>query len=55
MTWVIALAIIFGFLASIYGIIQSIQIKVKSYFFVFAIFFIFYVVLIGLFICTHIL
>ena len=55
MCWVIALAIIFGFLASIYGIIQSIQIKVKSYFFVFAVFFIFYVMLIGLFICTHIL
>ena len=55
MTWVIALAIIFGFLASIYGIFQSVQIKVKSYFFVFAVFFIFYAVLIGLFIYTHIL
>ena len=55
MTWVIALAIIFGFLASIYGIIQSIQIKVKSHFFVFAVFFIFYAMLIGLFIYTHIL
>ena len=55
MSWVIALAIIFGFLASIYGLVQSIQIKVKSYFFVFAVFFIFYAVLIGLFICTHIL
>ena len=55
MSWVIALAIIFGFLASIYGIVQSVQIKVKSYFFVFAVFFIFYAVLIGLFIYTHIL
>ena len=55
MSWVIALAIIFGFLASIYGLTQSVQIKVKSYFFVFAVFFIFYAMLIGLFICTHIL
>ena len=55
MSWIIAVAIIFGFLASIYGIFQSVQIKVKSYFFVFAVFFIFYAVLIGLFIYTHIL
>lgn len=50
MSWVIALAIVFGFLASIYGIFQSVQIKVKSYFFVFITFFIFYATLIGLFI-----
>ena len=55
MSWVIALAIIFGFLASFYGIVQSIQIKAKSYLVVFGVFFIFYAVLIGLFICTHIL
>ena len=55
MSWVIALAIIFGFLASMYGIAQSVQIKVKSYFFVFGVFFVFYAILIGLFICTHIL
>ena len=42
-------------LVLIYGIIQSIQIKVKSHFFVFAVFFIFYAMLIGLFIYTHIL
>ena len=53
MSWVIALAIIFGFLASIYGIIQSIQIKVKSYFFVFAVFFVFYVTLISVFIYNY--
>ena len=52
-TWVIALAIIFGFLASIYGIIQSIQIKVKSYFFVFAVFFVFYATLISVFIYNY--
>ena len=55
MIWIIALAIIFGFLASFYGIVQSIQIKAKSYLVVFGVFFIFYTVLIGLFICTHIL
>ena len=53
MSWVIALAIIFGFLASIYGIIQSIQIKVKSYFFVFAVFFVFYATLISVFIYNY--
>ena len=53
MSWVIAFAIIFGFLASIYGIVQSIQIKVKSYFFVFAVFFVFYAVLISVFIYNY--
>ena len=53
MSWVIALAIIFGFLASIYGIVQSIQIKVKSYFFVFAVFFVFYATLISVFIYNY--
>ena len=53
MSWVIALAIIFGFLASFYGIVQSIQIKAKSYFFVFAVFFVFYATLISVFIYNY--
>lgn len=53
MSWVIALAIIFGFLASIYGLTQSVQIKVKSYFFMFGAFFVFYATLISVFIYNY--